>query len=1039
MRNLKHVGAAVALLLLFAQPASAQQDCEDWNSAGFFVNATAEAIAACLEAGADVHARTEVHSNWLGRFGGTTPLHFASRYCRDTGTVTLLLAAGADVRARNRHGVTPLHVAATGCRHPSVITELVEAGAEVNARSDSGSTPLHASWSNQNPLIAYRLLELGADRTARNARGEVADPMSCDRWNTEVFARTATLEDWTACLGEGADVNARDDDGNTPLLFATLVEAGGPVGTPVSEGPEVVALLLEAGADVNARNALGATPLFNAVGGRAVSMPPRPLRIEVPSMVSLLLEAGADVNARLGDGEDSDLPLHFWPETTPLHRAAALGTPETVVMLLEAGADVHARDQAGNTPLLRAGFRNPAVFEALLEAGADVRDRNKSGDGVLLIAIGEELPGDQMVDVVRMLLALGADVGEESSWSGPLLYKAARFPDVPELITVLVAAGAEVDARTPSGRSPLHSAADEGSASTIAALVAGGAEVDGQDGGGLTPLHLAIEARRPANVAALLEAGADARLRVPQGSTPLHLAAVWPPKPWNRRDNPPELDTLVVVALVASGADVDARNRYGETPLHVATRNRHAPVVDKLLDLGADPLAEDYLGRVPRPMVCDWMRSSFFRRTPWEGVLGCLQAGADVHARDESLGTPLHRLASEAAIRGEYPAARVVAAFVEAGADLDARDYRGNTPLHTVMGISRDNTVVAAALLEAGADVNARDDEGRTPLHRAVTRRFVEKLATIALVVGAGADVHATDTQGRTPLHAALRADKPAVVASLLEFGSDISARDDSGNVADPTACARWNTGSFFRIATTEIVAACIEEGADVNARSMEDGSLAAGSTPLHFAAAWAPGHEVVRLLVGAAADVNARDEDGHSPLHRAARTNDNAAVTTALIDAGADIEAWTDDIISYHYSWHGTPLHAAAGHNENPAVTAALLEAGANVNAQSEGVVGTPLHRAAILNPNPAVARLLLEAGADVNAWGMTYVSCCWARYRQTPLHLAAQANPAVFLLLLDAGADPAAVDQADKTPMDYARDDEALRELEVVKRSGR
>ena len=161
--------------------------------------------------------------------------------------------------------------------------------------------------------------------------------------------------------------------------------------------------------------------------------------------------------------------------------------------------------------------------------------------------------------------------------------------------------------------------------------------------------------------------------------------------------------------------------------------------------------------------------------------------------------------------------------------------------------------------------------------------------------------------------------------------------------------------------------------------------------------------------------------------------------MTTALINAGADVEAWTDDIITYHYSWHGTPLHAAAGHNENPAVTAALLEAGANVNAQSEDVVGTPLHQAARLNPNPAVARLLIEAGGDVNAWGMTYVSCCWLRYRQTPLHLAAQTNPAVFLLLLDAGADPTTVDQLDKTPMDYAREDEALRELEVVKRSGR
>ena len=1012
MRNLKHVGATAALLLLLAHPASAEQSCERWNTATFFVNATAEAVAACLEAGADVHARTEDISPLFGGNGGNTPLHFASRYCRDPAGITLLLAAGADVHVRNQQGLTPLHVAAERCQDPRVVTELVEAGAEINAQADSGDTPLHSSWSNRNPVIAYRLLELGADRTVRNVLGLVADPVSCDRWNTEVFARTATLDDWTACLGEGADVNARDGDGNTPLLFATLVEAGGTAGTPVSEGPEVVALLLEAGAAVHARNAIGATPLFNAVGGQeGYNIPAQPLRIEVPRIVSLLLDAGADVNAGLdgGDGGASDLPLFFYRGTTPLHRAAALETPETLVLMLEAGADLHARDRAGNTPLLRAamgGFRNPVVFETLLAAGADVHDRDRHGLGVLEFAIIEELPDHQVTDVVRRLLALGADVGARSPGRPSPLYRAAGFPDVPELIAVLLAAGADPNARIWSGRSPLHSA---------------------------------IEAKRPANVTALLEAGADARIRIPQGETPLHMAAVWPPKRFRHRDNPPEPDTLMVIALVASGADVNARNRYGETPLHVAMRSRHAPVVDKLLALGADPLAEDDLGRVPRPMVCDWMRTEFFRQTPWEGVLGCLQAGADVHARDEDLETPIHRLASEEAIRSEYPAVRVVTAFVEAGADVDARDDRGNTPLHTAMGISRDRTVVAAALLEAGADVNARDARGRTPLHGAVTRRFVEKLATISLLVGAGADVHATDNEGRTPLHAALRADKPAVVASLLEFGSDFTARDDSGNVADPAACTRWDTGSFFRLAPTGVVAACIDEGAGVNARSEEDGSLPAGSTPLHFAAAWAPDHEVVGLLVRAGAEVNARDEDHYTPLHRAAERNGNAAVATALIDAGADVEAWTDDFISYHYSWHGTPLHAAAGSNENPAVTAALLEAGANVNAQREDVVGTPLHQAARWNRNPEVARLLVEAGADVNAWGMTYVSCCWLRYRQTPLHLAARANPAVFLLLLDAGADSTAVDQADKTPMDYAREDEALQELEVVKRSGR
>ena len=56
------------------------------------------------------------------------------------------------------------------------------------------------------------------------------------------------------------------------------------------------------------------------------------------------------------------------------------------------------------------------------------------------------------------------------------------------------------------------------------------------------------------------------------------------------------------------------------------------------------------------------------------------------------------------------------------------------------------------------------------------------------------------------------------------------------------------------------------------------------------------------------------------------------------------------------------------------------------------------------------------------------------------TPLHVAAmRARPAAFLALLEAGADPEALDGSGKTPMDYAREQKALQELEVVKRSGR
>ncbi|KAG2431075.1 hypothetical protein HXX76_009608 [Chlamydomonas incerta] len=88
-----------------------------------------EAVAAALEAGADVDGRDE---------SGCTALHFAADRGA-AGVAAALLAAGADVNAADVDGQTPLHYAAV-TEHRELYELLVGAGADVSIRDSSGAT-----------------------------------------------------------------------------------------------------------------------------------------------------------------------------------------------------------------------------------------------------------------------------------------------------------------------------------------------------------------------------------------------------------------------------------------------------------------------------------------------------------------------------------------------------------------------------------------------------------------------------------------------------------------------------------------------------------------------------------------------------------------------------------------------------------------------------------------------------------------------------------------------------------------------------------
>lgn len=187
-----------------------------------------------------------------------------------------------------------------------------------------------------------------------------------------------------ALLDDGADVEATDDNGATPLYTAA-----------VNGHIEVARVLLAAGATASASSPDG----HSALAGAA--------RAGHPGTVRVLVEAGADVRG-----------CHNTTLVTPLHWAVVNGDVDSVMVLLLAGADASATDANGSTPLhaaVKGG--HVEIARALLQHGANpnptvctpavadcVVDSGTEGVPPLWLALSVG-----SMDAARVLLAYGAD------------------------------------------------------------------------------------------------------------------------------------------------------------------------------------------------------------------------------------------------------------------------------------------------------------------------------------------------------------------------------------------------------------------------------------------------------------------------------------------------------------------------------------------------------------------------------------------------------------------------------------------------------
>jgi ankyrin repeat protein len=416
-----------------------------------------------------------------------------------------------------------------------------------------------------------------------------------------------------AAIARRADVNLPQVDGSTALHWAVD-----------RDDLEMVDALLRAGATVTARTREGVLPLqLAAINGSA-------------PIIDRLLKAGAEVNAPLTPAGD-----------TAVMMAARTGATGALRVLAEAGANVNAKESWGGTTALMWAVSEGHTDAArlLLAAGADVNARSN----YVAAANGRGFEG-------RTPVAGRADPKSEefaSGWLTPLML-AAREGE-PELARVLVDAGADVNAVAGDGKTALALSIFNGNYEVASLLVDRKADVNKADAQRFTPLFWAVDRRNMetapnfpwmvtvdplplirklldagANpnalvnntprarmregsprivfatalmraafaadlelVKLLLARGADASIISRDGETMVSAAAGLAFIHGYHRGKTPAERLEVVKLFVGLGNDVNQADDYGITPLMAAGNYGDVPIIQYLIDAGADLSAHD--------------------------------------------------------------------------------------------------------------------------------------------------------------------------------------------------------------------------------------------------------------------------------------------------------------------------------------------------------------------------------------------------------------------------------------------------------------
>jgi len=338
------------------------------------LSARAEEIHDAVRSGdlAKVKTLLRRHAEWLNSpdQNQKTPLHLAL----ESGHAEIakhLIDQGADINSKDKDKNAPLHNAAY-LGNPEIVDLLLKKGAaSLNEGNFRGQTPLHFACERGHPAIVTFLIDAGADIEAKDMLGRTPLMATSTSKNMGVV---------NALLKKGADINASLKRG--PVTYTTLTVAA------MSGFTDLVDLLIDRDAAIS-KDALEQTLGLAVRGGHF-------------RLFEHVLKKGLDLSSL----KEKDAGLAY--------PAAAGGSLEIMKTLLAHGFRLDQKDSDGWTPLHVAAVEGHIeMLRLLLAEGLDKDARNKRGETAYHVAVSAE--ANEAAEILRKA---GADTS------------APRFPEL---------------------------------------------------------------------------------------------------------------------------------------------------------------------------------------------------------------------------------------------------------------------------------------------------------------------------------------------------------------------------------------------------------------------------------------------------------------------------------------------------------------------------------------------------------------------------------------------------------------------------------